>query len=72
WHGARQVGNSVPPPLARAIATEILKTLGESPTAPAITLPASDERLLTLTAEAAARYWGIKSPIRQRDRVLAS
>ncbi len=72
WHGARQIGNSVPPPLARAIATEILKTLGESPTAPAITLPASDERLLTLTAEAAARYWGIKSPIRQRDRVLAS
>ncbi|MGB3668716.1 MAG: DNA cytosine methyltransferase, partial [Phormidesmis sp.] len=72
WHGARQVGNSVPPPLARAIATEIIAALGHQPTAPNLTLPAGDERLLTLTAEAAARYWGIKSPIRQRDRVLAS
>jgi len=72
WHGARQVGNSVPPPLARAIATEIIAALGHQPTAPNLTLPAGDERLLTLTAESAARYWGIKSPIRQRDRVLAS
>ena len=71
WHGARQVGNSVPPPLARAIATEILKSLGHVPTAPTLTLPASDERLLTMTAEAAAKYWGVKSPIRQRGRILA-
>ncbi len=70
WHGARQVGNSVPPPLARAIATEILKSLDHTPTALDIILPASDERLLTMTAEAAAKYWGIKSPIRQRDRIL--
>ncbi|MEO0768026.1 MAG: DNA cytosine methyltransferase [Cyanobacteria bacterium J06649_4] len=68
WHGARQVGNSVPPPLARAIATEILKALGHKPTAPELTLPAGDERLLTMTAETAAHYWGIQSPIRQRDR----
>ncbi|MEL6940996.1 MAG: DNA cytosine methyltransferase [Cyanobacteria bacterium J06598_1] len=72
WHGARQIGNSVPPPIARAIATELLKAMGHQPTAPNVILPASDERLLTMTAEAAAQYWGIKSPIRQRDRVLAS
>ncbi len=69
WHGARQIGNSVPPPLARAIAAEIMTALGHRPSVPAVTLPASDERLLTMTAAAAARYWGIKSPIRQRDRV---
>lgn len=68
WHGARQIGNSVPPPLARAIAYELLKALNHQPTAPNIVLPAGDERLLTMTAEAAAQYWGIKSPIRQRDK----
>ena len=28
WHGARQVGNSVPPPLARAVANGVLLALG--------------------------------------------
>ncbi|MBE9059480.1 DNA cytosine methyltransferase [cf. Phormidesmis sp. LEGE 11477] len=71
WHGARQVGNSVPPPLARAIATEILKALGHAPTAPHKTLSAGNEQLLTMVASEAANYWGIQSPIRQRNRVLA-
>ncbi|MGD1899582.1 MAG: DNA cytosine methyltransferase [Phormidesmis sp.] len=71
WHGARQIGNSVPPPLSRAIATQILQALKYVPTSPNVTLPAGDERLLTMTAEAAARYWGIKSPIRQRDRLVS-
>ncbi len=68
WHGARQVGNSVPPPLGRAIATQILKALDHSPTAPQKILPASDERLLDMVASQAAQYWGIESPIRQRDK----
>ncbi|MEL7069790.1 MAG: DNA cytosine methyltransferase [Cyanobacteria bacterium J06581_3] len=72
WHGARQIGNSVPPPLARAIAAQLLKTIGHTPTALEVTLPAGDERLLTMTAEMAADYWGIKNPIRQRDRAIAS
>ena len=72
WHGARQIGNSVPPPLARAIATQIIEVLDHQPTAPTVILPAGNKQLLTMTAEAAARYWGIKSPIRQRDRMLAS
>ncbi|MEL6554819.1 MAG: DNA cytosine methyltransferase [Cyanobacteria bacterium J06621_11] len=72
WHGARQIGNSVPPPLARAIASQLLHVLGHKPEAPNGVMLAGDEQLLTMTADAAASYWGIKSPIRQRDRVLAS
>ncbi|MEM9007328.1 MAG: DNA cytosine methyltransferase [Cyanobacteria bacterium P01_F01_bin.86] len=68
WHGARQVGNSVPPPLARAIASEILKVLGHQPSVPTKILPMGDERLLEMTASEAADYWGIESQIRQRDR----
>ena len=67
WHGARQVGNSVPPPLGRAIAAEILKTMGHQPSKPEGSLKMGNERLLTMTASEAAQYWGIESPIRQRD-----
>ncbi|MGC1307033.1 MAG: DNA cytosine methyltransferase [Phormidesmis sp.] len=68
WHGARQVGNSVPPPLARAIASQLLKALNHQPTPPNRTLSTGNERLLTLITSEAAHYWGIKSPIRQRDK----
>lgn len=34
WHGFRQVGNSVPPLLAKAIAREIIRALGVTPTKP--------------------------------------
>ncbi len=68
WHGARQVGNSVPPPLARAIATEILRALTHIPIPPTQILPTGNEQLLTMVASEAASYWGIKSPIQQRNR----
>jgi len=31
WHGFRQVGNSVPPPLARAVGSEVLQAIGLTP-----------------------------------------
>lgn len=34
WHGFRQVGNSVPPLLAKAVASEIIKLLGIIPSQP--------------------------------------
>ncbi len=34
WHGHRQVGNSVPPPLARAVASELVNVLRLSPPKP--------------------------------------
>jgi DNA (cytosine-5)-methyltransferase 1 len=38
WHGFRQVGNSVPPLLAKAIAREILQVLDRSPLQPTQTI----------------------------------
>lgn len=49
WHGHRQVGNSVPPPLARAAALALLKSLGYSPPALRAAIPLGDASLLTLS-----------------------
>jgi DNA (cytosine-5)-methyltransferase 1 len=49
WHGHRQVGNSVPPPLARAAAVALLGSLGHSPVALRSALPLGDPILLTLS-----------------------
>ncbi|BAU07946.1 DNA-cytosine methyltransferase [Fischerella sp. NIES-3754] len=56
WHGARQVGNSVPPPLARVIGTEIIKSLGINPTAPKDILELGDPKLLYMNMKQAANY----------------
>ncbi len=48
WHGHRQVGNSVPPPLARAAAGALLKSLNQSPVAPRVAVPLGDVELLSL------------------------
>ena len=68
WHGARQIGNSVPPPLARVVAASLLKASGAKPTRPRVTLPLGDPKLLSMDMNEAAKYWGIKSPIGIRDR----
>lgn len=49
WHGHRQVGNSVPPPLARAAATALLGSLGHSPVALRAAISLGDVSLLTLS-----------------------
>lgn len=49
WHGHRQVGNSVPPPLARAAAIALLKSLGHSPGALRATVALGDASLVTLS-----------------------
>jgi DNA (cytosine-5)-methyltransferase 1 len=68
WHGARQVGNSVPPPLAWAIATEFIKVLQCPPSYPAKVLPLGERALLQTTMSSAASYWGVANPIAKRDR----
>lgn len=54
WHGARQVGNSVPPPLARAVAAEIMRSCGHVPVRPSREMALGDESLLRVDATSAS------------------
>ncbi len=68
WHGARQIGNSVPPPLARAVAAELIASLGYVPSRPFETLELGSTVLLGLTVSQAAAHFGIAAPTSKRDR----
>lgn len=68
WHGARQIGNAVPPPLARAVASQVIKAMGAKPKRSAKELAMGDTALLRMSIAEAAAYWGIPNPINQRDR----
>ena len=68
WHGARQVGNSVPPPLARAVADQIVKALGFEPTRPSKAIDLGDEALLQMDMSKASAYWKVAKPNGKRDR----
>lgn len=48
WHGFRQVGNAIPPRMARAIGRETIRALGISPTRPKIAIPLGDSELVAL------------------------
>lgn len=68
WHGARQVGNSVPPPLARAVAGSVIVALGIVPAEPARRLDLGNPELLSVDMGEAADYWKVPVPIGKRDR----
>lgn len=68
WHGGRQIGNSVPPPLAFAIARELIEPLGVDPKQPSGAISLGDKALLKMDMSSASKYWGIKKPIKNRDR----
>lgn len=68
WHGARQIGNSVPPPLARAVAGQIIEALGVKPQQPKTILELGDPALLQMDISNASRFWGIAIPIGKRDK----
>lgn len=48
WHGHRQIGNSVPPLLARAVARQLVAVLGTSPVRGRRAVPLGSEDLLRL------------------------
>lgn len=68
WHGARQIGNSVPPPLARAIAGRIVDALGVRPVRPREIVQLGEETLLSMETSEAARHFGVEPPNTRRDR----
>lgn len=68
WHGARQIGNSVPPPLARMIAGAVRDALGIRPTRPKRVLELGDPSLLTVEMSEAAELFGVEALNGRRDR----
>ncbi|WP_201864465.1 DNA cytosine methyltransferase [Microvirga soli] len=68
WHGARQIGNAVPPPLGRAVAGAVVRVLGCKPSRPRRYLTLGDEALLYMDLSEAARHFGVEPPASRRDR----
>jgi len=65
WHGFRQIGNSVPPLLGRAVASEILKAMNLVPFKPTerIVPGRGRDALLSLDMRAAASYYGVPTTV---------
>ncbi|MEI2581350.1 DNA cytosine methyltransferase [Scytonema sp. PRP1] len=63
WHGFRQIGNSVPPLLAKAVASEILKVLDVCLSKPGMIQELGNENLLMFDMSQAARYYGVNPQI---------
>lgn len=63
WHGFRQIGNSVPPLLAQAIAAEIVKAVGVRPTIPETIIKTGSPSLLELAMSEAASHYGVSDTV---------
>lgn len=66
WHGARQIGNSVPPPLGRAVAGEVIQAGRYSVESSREVIPMGDDNLLRMTVGEAAEFFGIEAPPSKR------
>lgn len=63
WHGFRQIGNSVPPLLAKAVATEIVRALGVVAAKPKAKFALGDDNLLQLNMSQAAHLYGVPAHV---------
>lgn len=57
WHGFREVGNAVPPLLARALGRQILAALEVKPLVPKVSLELGNPQLLQFSQLQASRLW---------------
>lgn len=63
WHGFRQIGNSVPPLLAQAVASSLIKVLDIQPEKAERILDIESNTLLTFTMTAAAKHFEVDRQI---------
>jgi DNA (cytosine-5)-methyltransferase 1 len=71
WHGFRQIGNSVPPLLAKAVALELIKALNVKPYKPLIQTNLENISLLNFDMSQAAKYFDVNPhTIEPRTRKL--
>ena len=63
WHGFRQIGNSVPPMLARAVGAQFMKALGKQPEKPVELLNLGNDSLITISMSTAAAMFGVPSTV---------
>ena len=69
WHGFREIGNSVPPMLARAVGASVMKALGAAPFKPAGKINRGAPSLLHFDMSEAAAHFGVsRHVIAQRTR----
>lgn len=69
WHGFREIGNSVPPLLARQVAGAILRSMGITPVRPSCILALGSEALLGFDMRRAAAHFSVsRYVIAQRTR----
>ncbi len=62
WHGFRQIGNSVPPLLAKAVAEKIVQALG-APVETTVKTRNSDPALLQMDMSKAAARYGVRPDV---------
>ncbi len=68
WHGARQVGNAVPPPLARVVAECLIKAMNIEVERPARSVELGDPVLISLSMKAASSFFGKAFTPQRRDQ----
>lgn len=68
WHGARQIGNAVPPPLARAVAVAVLQSLELMPFQTTAMIELGEEALLYMGMKEAAEHFNVAPPNNRRDK----
>jgi DNA (cytosine-5)-methyltransferase 1 len=72
WHGFRQIGNSVPPRLGRAVAAQILLASGKLPVRPKKVVELGDESLLSLNMSQAAAHFSVHNQVVGRRTRISS